>query len=436
MVSLGAYTRLLRENRNFRRLWIAQIISEIGDWFYSLAVYSLILELTGSAKLVGIAVVLQVLPQALASPTAGVVNDRVRRQRVMIIADLARAAIVIGMMFVRTPGMIWLIYPLLFFETIGWAFFEPGRNAVIPSIVGPDDVILANTLSSTTWSFSLAVGSALGGVVAALLGRDAVFVMNALSFLASAVLLRGMHFEEPHADSSRPLHPRELIDFSPILEGISYVRRDPRLMATLFVKGGLGFLGSNLVLLPLLGDRVFPFQLPGLDPARAAMLGMSLLMGSRGMGALLGPMFTVSWARQRDDVMRLGILFGFLAIFVGYFALSKAPFVWIACLALLLAHGGGSTIWVFSTTLLHKHTDDRFRGRVFSADLALNTIMVSATSFLAGTFIDRGTPVRDYAMYTGISLLLPGCAWLPMIGRSFAAMRSGREWRTPRLATT
>src|SRR5438477_11412787 len=108
MGSLGAYSRLVRENQNFRRLWLAQIISEIGDWFYSLAVYSLILELTGSAKLVGVAVVLQVLPQALASPTAGVVNDRVRRQRVMIIADLARAAIVIGMMFVRTPGMIWL----------------------------------------------------------------------------------------------------------------------------------------------------------------------------------------------------------------------------------------------------------------------------------------------------------------------------------------
>src|ERR1700704_5196280 len=157
--SLRAYFLLIRENRNFRRLWIAQIISEIGDWFYSLAVYSLILELTGSAKLVGLAVVLQVLPQALASPTAGVVNDRVRRQLVMIIADLARAAIVIGMMFVRTPGMIWLIYPLLFFDTIGWAFFEPGRSAVIPSIVGPDDVILANTLSSTTWSFNLAIGS-------------------------------------------------------------------------------------------------------------------------------------------------------------------------------------------------------------------------------------------------------------------------------------
>src|SRR5437588_1738595 len=101
MGSFTAYARLVGDNRNFRRLWFAQIISEIGDWFYSLAVYSLILDLTGSARLVGLAVVVQVLPQTLIAPTAGVVNDRMSRKRVMIVADLARVAIVLGMMLVR-----------------------------------------------------------------------------------------------------------------------------------------------------------------------------------------------------------------------------------------------------------------------------------------------------------------------------------------------
>jgi MFS family permease len=411
MGSFSAYSRLVRENRNFRRLWFAQIISEIGDWFYSLAVYSLILDLTGSAQLVGLAVVVQVLPQTLIAPTAGVVNDRMSRKRVMIVADVARVAIVLGMMLVRTREMIWLIYPLLFLETVGWAFFEPGRSAVIPSIVQEDDVILANTLSATTWSFNLAIGSALGGAVAALLGRDAVFLLNALSFLASAALLKGMSFDEPHADASKPLRARDLIDFSPILEGVRYVRRDPRLLATVFVKGGLGFLGANLVILPLLGERVFPLRLHGIDAHRAAMLGMSVLMGARGVGAMVGPFFTVPWASQRDERMRLGILLGFLAIFAGYLILSAAPMVWIACLALVLAHGGGSTIWVFSTTLLMKSTEDKFRGRVFSADLGVNTLIVSLTSYLAGTFIDRGVPVRQYALFTGISVLAPACAW-------------------------
>jgi MFS family permease len=411
MGSFGPYIRLVRDNKNFQRLWLAQIVSEIGDWFYALAVYSLILELTGSAKLVGLAVVMQVLPQTLAAPTAGVVNDRMSRKRVMIIADLARVAIVLGMLLVRSPRMVWLIFPLLFLETIGWGFFEPAHSAVIPAVTGQDDAILANTLTATTWSFCLAIGSALGGAAAALLGRDAVFILNALSFVASAALLSGMRFEEPHADASAPLRARDLIDFSPILEGVRYVRRDPKLLATMFVKGGLGFLGANLVILPLLGQRVFPLSLQGLGSQRAAMLGMSVLMGARGVGALIGPLLTVPWARQRDSRLRLGILFGFLAIVFGYVALSMAPTVWIACLALILAHGGGSTIWVFSTTLLQKNTDDRFRGRVFSADMGLNTLMVSVTSYLAGVFMDRGVAVREYALITGISLLAPAFAW-------------------------
>ena len=164
--------------------------------------------------------------------------------------------------------------------------------------------------------------------------------------------------------------------------------------------------------LPLLGQRVFPIRMEGLDPQRGAMLGMSLLMGARGFGALIGPLFTVAWARQSEARMRLGILFGFVAIFAGYAALSVAPSVWIACAAIVLAHGGGSTIWVFSTTLLQKSTEDGFRGRVFSAELGLNMMMVSLTSYLAGTFIDMGTPVRQYALLTGISLLAPGCVWL------------------------
>ena len=87
-ISLMSYARLVRGNRNFRRLWLAQIVSEIGDWFYTLSIYTLLLQLTGHASSVALALVLQVLPQTLVGPTAGVVNDRLRRKRVMIAADL------------------------------------------------------------------------------------------------------------------------------------------------------------------------------------------------------------------------------------------------------------------------------------------------------------------------------------------------------------
>src|SRR5215470_14685303 len=139
-VSFSAYVRLLGGNRNLRLLWSAQVVSEIGDWFYTLAIYNLLLQFTGRASSVALALVLQVLPQTLIGPTAGVVNDRIRRKRVMIAADLGRMLIVLCMLLVRSREMVWLVYPLLVAETILAAFFEPARSSIIPNIVG-DDVV-------------------------------------------------------------------------------------------------------------------------------------------------------------------------------------------------------------------------------------------------------------------------------------------------------
>src|SRR5437773_7536419 len=133
-ISLASYARLIGGNRNFRRLWLAQIVSEIGDWFYTLSIYTLLLQLTGHASSVALALVLQVLPQTLVGPTAGVVNDRVRRKYVMIAADLVRFVIVWLMLLVRSRSTAWLVYPLLLVVTCMDAFFERARTAVIPNI--------------------------------------------------------------------------------------------------------------------------------------------------------------------------------------------------------------------------------------------------------------------------------------------------------------
>jgi predicted MFS family arabinose efflux permease len=411
LISIPAYWRLLRRNRNFRHLWMAQIVSEIGDWFYSLAIYSLLLQLTGRASSVALALVLQVLPQTFISPTAGVVNDRIRRKRVMIAADLARVVIVLAMLLVRSRSTVWVVYPLLFLETCMATFFEPARNAVLPNITSREDVILANTLSSTTWSLNLMVGATLGGIVAALLGRDAVFVLNALSFLASALLIRGMHFEEPHAYSSAPLRSRDLLDFSPVLEGVRYVRENSRLLATVFAKAGELMIGPSWVLFTVMGQRVFPVRLHGDDPQRGMMLGMSLLLGARGVGALVGPMVSARFAGNSDKRLRLGILFGYLLVAAGYVAIGGAPNVWLACLCVILAHSGGSTVWVFSTTLLQLHTEDRFRGRVFAADLALSMLTIAVGAYLCGRFLDWGFSPRTVAIATGVTMLIPAALW-------------------------
>lgn len=419
-ISLVSYARLIRANRNFRRLWLAQIVSEIGDWFYTLSIYTLLLQLTGRASSVGLAMVLQVLPQTFVGPTAGVVNDRLKRKHVMIAADLIRSVIVLSMLLVRSRSMVWMIYPLLLAETIMVSFFEPARNAVIPNIAAPGEVLVANTLSSATWSVNLMVGAAAGGVVAAMFGRDATFLVNALSFLTSAFLISGMRFREPHADASAPLRARDLIDFSPVAEGISYIRNHPRLIPAVFAKAGELMVGPSWVIFTVMGAQEFAVRGHGIDATGGAMLGISILMAGRGMGALVGPLISARWAGPNDNRLRQGIFLSYLTIALGYVLLGLSRSVWTAAACAMLAHAGGSTVWVFSTTLLQLHTEDRFRGRVFSADLGLASFTFATTAYLCGHFLDRGISAHIMAAGTGFFMLIPAAilGWALFAGRA------------------
>jgi hypothetical protein len=417
-ITLASYVRLLRGNRNFRRLWMAQIVSEIGDWFYTLSIYTLLLQLTGHAGSVALA--LQVLPQTCVGPTAGMVNDRLKRKHVMIAADMIRFAVVLAMLFVRSRSTVWLVYPLLLAETTMAAFFEPARSSVIPNIAAESEVLVANTLSSATWSVNLLIGASVGGVVAAFFGRDTVFILNALSFLTSAFLIGGMRFAEPHAEFALPLRPRDFVDFSPVLEGIRYIRSHPTLLPAVFAKAGELMIGPSWVIFTVMGAREFAVHGRGIDAAGGAMLGMSILLGGRGLGALVGPLVAARWAGQSDHRLRLGILFGYVTIACGYGVLGASRSVWMAAACAMLAHAGGSTVWVFSTTLLQFHTEDRFRGRVFAADLGLGSLTFAVTAYLAGVFLDAGISARTVATSTGLLMLLPAAilAWALYAGRS------------------
>ena len=410
-VSIGDYGRLVRANRNFRLLWIAQIISELGDWFYSVAIFGFLLQVKGSAQSIAFVFVLQVLPQFFAAPSAGVITDRMSRKKVMIFADCMRALIVLAMVLVRSRDTVWLLYCLLFCETVMWALFEPARSAVVPNITGGNQIVVANALSSTTWSFNFAVGAALGGFVAAAFGRDAVFVIDSLSFVLSAALIGRMRFDEPHAANLPPMRLRDLADFTPILAGIRYVARDVRLAVTIFVKTGLSFMGTNWVILPLMGERLFPVHIDGFNAQQASTMGMSVLLGSRGAGALVGALATSAFAGSSKPKLRSAILAGFILAGSGYIALAGASNILLACLSLIVAHAGGSIIWTASTTLLMQQTEDRFRGRVFSAEFAFSMATLAAVSYTGGVLVDHGVSIRGLAFATGGFVLLPGIAW-------------------------
>ena len=410
-MTFGSYARLVSANRNFRLLWFAQIISEIGDWFYSIAVLSFVIQTTGSARSMAFAFVMQVLPQVLASPFAGILNDRLSRRRIMIATDWARAVIVLAMLLVRGPGTIWLLYLLLFLETTMWALFEPARTASIPNFTEGEETAVANALSSATWAVAFALGAGLGGIVQAYFGRPAVFVIDSISFACSALLLTRLQFHEPHAEGHPPMGIADLFDYSGIRDGFRYARASKQRLSAMFVKAGLGLMGVNWVLLPVLGQTLFPVHLPGVAASEAGTLGMSFLLSARGAGAMAGSILGAVRAGNSPSILRQNILIGFCLGSIGYLLLGLAPGLAIALLCVFIAHAGGSAAWTGSTTLLQQLTEDKFRGRVFSSEYAMSMVVISIASYSCGAAIDAGWPVRTICFVSGIAVLTPALLW-------------------------
>jgi MFS family permease len=284
------YRQLLASNADFRRLWLGQVISEVGDWLNNIAVLALAIQLAGGRS-VGLAIavyaVARHLPLFLFGPVAGVVVDRFDRRRVMIAADIMRAFLALGFLAADRLASLPVIYAAgaaLFSVS---AFFNAAKRASIPNLIeGTEELLSANSLSASTTAATIAVGSALGGVVATALGRDAVFVLNALTFLASAEMIRRIRkavSREGKAVSREDELRLELSDFkaegaatssstlpssSPpasvlrraageFREGLRYVRRDRLLSGVFIVAAGWGLgNGAARALYSIFGARL------------------------------------------------------------------------------------------------------------------------------------------------------------------------------------
>lgn len=426
---MAGYWRLLRHSTQFRRVWLAQLISGSGDWFYSVAIYSLLLELTGRAGTVAWAAILQILPMMLLGPLAGAINDRLSRRKVMLASDLVRSGLVVCMVLIRSEEQIWMLYALLALEIGAAAFFEAGRNAILPSLVSRENLPVANALGSTTWSITVTLGAALGGIAVAYFGREFVFVANAVSFLLSAAFVYRVRVLERHLAGRRLTSWTDAVSFRPIGEGFAYMARNWRLATLLTLKLGLGVMGARVVLTTILGSREF------LIGGNAA-LGMAVLFAFQGSGSILGPLLMGRRFSASQPVMRVTALGGYLAAGLGYIGFSQAGTLPFAGLFLVLAHGGGALVWVCSTTLLHLNADHRYLGRVFAADMGLFMGTASLSTYCMGRVLDGGLPARAGALGLGVALLVPGAVWALSLGRqwdqpsgSLRGWRGGRQGR-------
>jgi MFS family permease len=397
---------VLRTNRNFRLLFIGQAISQLGDWFNSVAVYALLLDLTHSATAVAWMMIVQFLPMAIVGPIAGVVVDRVDRRRLMIVADLTRGVLIFGLLLVRRSDQIWIAYTVIALAVSASAFFEPARTATIPNITTREELMPANALSSATWAAMLAVGASVGGFVTLASGRNVAFIINAASFFVSAAFISRTTYDSTPPRTMKMGGIADVTGIKDLVEGFAYVRAHAHVAALMFVKAGWGLAGGVLLLLTIFGERVFPV-------AGNTAAGIGVLYGARGIGAGLGPIALRWILGQSPTTLRRSIGPAYFVVGIFYIALAGATTLPLAALAVLCAHFGGSILWVFSTVLLQMEVPDRFRGRVFAAELALVTITSSISSYATAYALDRGgwSP-RASSLVLGVLFAVPGVVWL------------------------
>jgi MFS family permease len=439
------YRALLASNADFKRLWTGQVVSEVGDWLNNIAVLALVIQLAGASG-VGLAVALYAiarhLPLFLFGPFAGVVVDRVNRRRVMIAADAARAVLALGFLLAARLSSLAFIYAVgaaLFSVS---AFFNSAKRASIPNLVeGTDELLAANSLSASTTAATIAVGSALGGVVATALGRDTVFVLNALTFIASAEMIRrirrplsrrqkrvsreqraesgsdeviGLEVQMPELTAQRSPLTAYFTDFR---EGLRYVRRDRVLSAVFVAAGGWGLgNGAARALYSIFGARLGEQAAAGWGAGLRAVserptdFGISVLFVAMGVGGVLGAPLARRF--NRGNAGDLGARMGRSLTLdgAGLLLFSFMPNLLGASVVLIAREMNFAIWWTAQQTLVMRRTDDRFAGRVFASFETLTTLMMVGSILVSGAVADR-LGIRPVAAVGGSVVILSGLLW-------------------------
>jgi MFS family permease len=392
------YWQLLKQNPRFRTLWTAQLISTAGDWFNSVAVLGLVLQLTRSGLGASFVLLASTVPMFFLIPIAGPVVDRFDRRMLMILANLFSAVVALLFILVKTEDMVWLLYVANILLVVSASFFNPASAASIPNIVTRGELFSANALGGSAWGIMLMVGSALGGIVSTLFGRDVAFVINALSFLIAAGLIALIEVPSPKT-THKQMNPVK--DF---IEGMRYLREYLPSLALVAIELGWGFGVGVVVLFSVLGTQVF----------HAGDAGIGILYAARGLGVLIGPFVVPAVAGNDIKKLRNAVWLSFLLAAIGYLIVAYAGWndsLWLASFALILAHFGGGIVWAVSSVLLQITTPDRLRGRVLSVNSGLGTLGSGISTLLFGLALQAGSSPMTLAVVGAAIFAVYGVFW-------------------------
>ncbi|MCY3915941.1 MAG: MFS transporter [Chloroflexi bacterium] len=409
------YVKLISSNRDFAKLWAAQLVSLLGDWFSTIVISALIVSYTEGTGYQGVAVsaflIARLIPPLLMRPLAGVLADRFDRKRLLIASDILRSLAVLGLLFTtQGPEYLPLIYVFIVVQFLVSSIFEPARNAIMPSILYRHQLVIGNTLSSVTWSAMLAIGAITGGLVAELLGIQAALLIDSLTFVVSALLVVTIVIPEtPRSDLGQELRKVKDKSQRTFADGIRYLLKHPRAAAPLLVKMGLSITSSDTVLI-IYGTQVFVLGDQGIT-------SMAILWAAFGFGAIIGPLITNHFSDGSVRALRRLIIIGFILMALGWLLWGLVPSLEFLVFAVVVRAMGGSVNWTYSSVIIQQVVPDEYLGRAFSLDFAGFELMQSIGIVVIGVLIDAAGNQSIQAIVFGAALvsLAPLLIWARIV---------------------
>jgi MFS family permease len=408
------YTQLLRRNRSFRRLWSGQVISELGNWFNFIAALGLVRVVSHADPGVTTIILLaRLVPFTLFAPLAGAFVDRWSRRTVMIATDLLRVVVALGFLLVRRPEDLWLAYlctaSLSFFGT----FFEAAKNAAVPNITGERDLLAGNALMFSSRFLLMSIGAALGGWTAAHVGYQAAFIINALSFVASAYSVWLVPDEETRSQKTETIaaQPRSLYRgyWSDMREGWTYIVQHAPVATILGINilwavGG----GANNLIADRLGALVFAGQ-NGTSPDSA----VAALYFAGGLGLFIGMMIARRVGAFFELRKRTVAFIGWSLFIQGVFyaLVGVMPTLVGACVMICISRVLLGAEFAVQETLLMRLVPDYLRGRVSTSDRAGEMLIWALSTAVAGWSLHTITP-RSLTVISGLQSGTAGLLWL------------------------
>jgi MFS family permease len=378
--------RVLRAEPRFSRLLAASFISGIGDWFNTVAVLSLLFTLTGWGIAVGITLALRVFPRLLVGPLAGVLADRFPRKTILALTDLASAGLALGFLFATAPRRVWVVYACTVGLVILSIINQPAWRASLPMLVRPENLLVANALSGTVSGSVMVIGAVLGGVASGALGVEAAFVINSLTFLASAMLTFTIRF--PVFSPAVKPGLTALWEVWPVVRG-SRVIQAILLLAVLWPLGG----GVINVLLSVYAVKVFD----------AGDAGVGILYGAVGLGLLTGGLLV----HRISHRLRHALLAAFVVEGAGHALISQSPNLALAAVLLVVATAGAGIGNAGIGYLLMRAVPQQALGRMSALQGALASVTFGLSLLLAGVLLEA-LPPRSLGLLAGLFIMGAG----------------------------